>query len=260
MSSPSVPEAHDRVGGDRDVDGVALVGARRGRPAADQEVGDDVVVGDVPAHRDVRLVQRDRPAGVGQGDPAEADHDVSLAREQVDALEGVVRVADDRVGLLDPVERCPLDDDPAAEVGVVRCEPRGRDDLRSPTATSKLRPGVWCQLEVHRAEHRGESVGHLGCCARHEGGRDVGDRHGVHRHHPARLPHQHGIRGVEHGHAVERGAHPPGHRFVPQLARAGRIRCSPRCIAISRCCASRLPRSTPVRRAEHAAGRETLST
>jgi len=41
---------------------------------------------------------------------------VPLARQQVDALERVVRVPDDGVRLLDPVERCPLDDDPTAEV------------------------------------------------------------------------------------------------------------------------------------------------
>ena len=50
---------------------------------------------------------------------AQAHDDVAVAGEQVDALERVVRVTGDRVGLLDPGERRPLEDDPAAEVGVL---------------------------------------------------------------------------------------------------------------------------------------------
>ena len=106
-------------------------------------------------------------AGVGEHGAAEADHDVAVAGQQVDALERVVRVADDRVGLLDPVERCPLDDDPTAQVGVVRCEPRGREGALTDDQVEALARGV-VPLEVHRAEHRGKPLGHLGRRARHE--------------------------------------------------------------------------------------------
>ena len=221
MSSPSEPSAHDRVRGDRDVDGVALVGAGRGRRAADEEVGDDVVVGDVPAHRDVGLVQRDRAAGVGQGDPAEADHDVPVAREQVDALERVVRVADDRLGLLDPVERCPLDDDPTAQVGVVRGERRPPAASGHRRRRRRTRPGVWCHAEVHRAEHRGQPVGHLGCRARHE-------------------------RGARRRRAARRTWAPPG--AAPRPAR------HPWCRARARRRARRAPAGSPARTAARRAG------
>ena len=66
-----------------------------------------------------------------------------VAGQQVDALERVVRVADDRLGLLDPVERRPLHDDPAAEVGVVRGEPGGRDGAVTDDEVEPL-PGGWC--------------------------------------------------------------------------------------------------------------------
>ena len=83
------------------------------------------------------------PAGVGEHRAAEADHDVPVAGQQVDALERVVRVTDDRVGLLDPVERCPLDDDPAAQVGVVGAN-AAAGTVCSPTTTSNDSAGVWC--------------------------------------------------------------------------------------------------------------------
>ena len=55
--------------------------------------------------------------------------------EDVDPLEGVVRVPRDRVRLLHPGERLPLDDDAAAEVRVVRREGGVLDD---PLANSYL--------------------------------------------------------------------------------------------------------------------------
>ena len=94
--------------------------------------------------------------------------------------------------LLDPVERGPLDDDPAAEVGVVGGEPRGRDGVVTDDQVVGL-PGAVVPLEVKGAEHRGEPVGHLGpgrgtsVAARSSGGTAyIGTT-------PARLPDQRGV-------------------------------------------------------------------
>ena len=75
---------------------------------------------------------------------------------------------------------------------------------------------MWCQAKL-TGPRTGGSGGSLGRCARHEQARDdVCGRNGIHRHHPTRLPDEHGIRGVEDGVAVERGPDPTPDRLVAQ--------------------------------------------
>ena len=224
----------------------------------DQQVGDDVVVGEVPAHRDVGLVQGRARAGVGEGDAAEADDDVPVARQQVDALERVVRVADDRVGLLDPVERCPLDDDPAAEVGVVGSERRGRDGVLADDEVVATGRGCGATRSgpgrapggagrAPRARRTARARRRRRRAARHTSARP-GEAPRPARHRWCRAP------------ARRRARPAPAWSPARSAARRCRlVRWAPMCIAIYRCCAPRAAVVNRVAATGLTARRETLS-
>ena len=68
------------------------------------------------------------------------DPDVAAAAQDVDPAERIVRMADDRLVLLAPLERVEFEDDVAGEVGVVGPN-AARAPVSAPAMTSKTVPG-----------------------------------------------------------------------------------------------------------------------
>ena len=98
------------------VGGVALVGAG-GAQLAGEQLDRDVVAGEVPpGQREEPLEERPRPTALGEQRALVGDPDVARGGPDVDPVERVARVAEERLVLLPPVEGVEVEDHVVGEV------------------------------------------------------------------------------------------------------------------------------------------------
>ena len=90
----------------------------------------NILAGQIEANREQCLEQQHGPRRLGQQPAAVFDPDVTAALQDVDTAERIVRMADDRLVFLAPLERAELEDDVVGQVGVVGSECRPPRGLR----------------------------------------------------------------------------------------------------------------------------------
>ena len=178
-------------------------------------VRDEVLLGEVPARRQVRLEAGQRPARLCQHDAVQRDAHAARARHEVDAVVGVARVDEDLLVLLVPVldgipvERHAIGDGrrPGQDLGIAP------DLVLGDLAAHADRPVARVALE--RAVRR--VLGRLEQVEADVRAREVPDRQ------VAGLVQQRDVAGVDDGLAADDPAHAPGRRLEVQRVPLRRI-------------------------------------
>jgi len=205
---PGQVRPHPVVGADRDVAGLALVGAGGAGRAVLQQILGDVGDGQVPADRQAGLEQRPRPGRLRDDPIADENPDVSRGVENLDAMVRVAGVPRHRLVLLPPgLHGGQVEGDQSGQLGHLRLREHPPGFLGDPVA------------DRHAVVHGLPLAGAVGAppVRLEQVHPDVGDREVEHRKLAVLVQHP-GGGAVHHGHVADRAADPRQERLEEQQA------------------------------------------